>query len=117
VKREILFTSIKEWENLKGLNPEGVRAPPEANHFGSIKGYGWVDGINPLEHRCEAAEVSQKSARTERVGGNSFPTKASEKHFVGGSPRAWEVEIGLLGGSGEYHREGSQTLWVGLLGS
>jgi hypothetical protein len=117
VKREILFTSIKKRENLKGPNSKEVRAPPEANHFGSTKGYGWVDGINPLEHRCEAVEVSRESAGTDGVGGNSFPTKASEKHFVGVSPRAWETEIGLLGRWSEYRREGSQTLRVELLGS
>lgn len=63
----------------------------------------------------ESREVFLESARTKEEMGNDFLDIFSEKSSEGRTPRVWEAERGFRGYISSHHREGSQTLRVGLL--
>jgi hypothetical protein len=74
-------------------------------------------GRQTLKRRCKAEEVMQGSARAEEKRGNFLQLPVKEESFEGSSPGASGAERGFHGLKSWYHREGSQTLGMGLLGS
>lgn len=105
-----------EGEPERSKGPGEQRPRPDLNRPGSRRGHGffggmenrWSSGVRP--RRFDRKEPERKK-RVETL----FSIPGEEKGFEGRNPRAWEAERGLQGLRGaERHREGSQTLRMGL---
>jgi hypothetical protein len=74
-------------------------------------------GSKSLKHRFEAGKFRREVQERKGTGDKKVSDPREEKSSAGRTPRAWGAEKGFRGSVSSYHREGSQTLRVGLLES